>query len=109
MIWEAKGGNRRAVRHIGRQRHRRVGSKHEGHLGEGGCWILELVEGLLDVCGHGDVTSYFVVVTIKGDTTIEGSSPVDGDIIQLLESLDDVVSCLFADVFDTKVVDHVGE
>ena len=41
-----------------------------GVLGERGCWMLELLEGVLDVCGHGDVTSPFVVVPIKYETTI---------------------------------------
>ena len=41
-----------------------------GVLGAGGFWMLELVEGFLDVVGHGDVTNPFVVVTIKGGTTI---------------------------------------
>ena len=71
--------------------------------------MLELLEGFLDVCDHGDVTSPFVVVPIKSDTTIQGASPVNGDIIQLLESLDEMVSSFFADVFDTEVVDHEGE
>ena len=71
--------------------------------------MLELVEGFLGVCGHGDVKSPFVVVPIKVDTTIEGASPVDGDSILLLESLDEIFSSFFADIFDTEVVDHEGE
>ena len=71
--------------------------------------MLELVEGFLNVCGHGDVTRPFVLVPIKGDTTIEGASPVNGDIIHLLEILDDMVRSFFADVFDTEVVNHEGE
>ena len=74
-------------------------------MGARGCWILELVEGFLDVCGNGDVMSPFVVVTIKGETTREGASPVDGDSIKFLESLDEMVSSFFDDIFDTKVVD----
>ena len=50
-------------------------------LGERGRWMLKLLEGLLDVCGHGDITNPLVVVPINGDTAIEGSSPVDGDSI----------------------------
>ena len=42
------------------------------------------MEALLDVCGNEDVTITFVVVPIKGDTTIEGTSPINGDIKQLL-------------------------
>ena len=80
-----------------------------GILGARGCWMLELVEGFLGVCGHGDVKSPFVVVPIKVDTTIEGASPVDGDSILLLESLDEIFSSFFADIFDTEVVDHEGE
>ena len=53
-------------------------------LGARGSWMLEFLEGLLDVCGHGDVTSPLVVVPINGDTAIEGSSPVDLDSIHLL-------------------------
>ena len=41
-----------------------------GVLGARRFWMLELVEGFLDVCGNGDVTSPFVVVPIKGETTI---------------------------------------
>ena len=80
-----------------------------GVLGTRGCWMLELVEGFLNICGHGDVTSTFVLVPIKGETTIEVTSLVDGDIIQLLESLDEMVRSLFADIFDTKVTNHEGE
>ena len=71
--------------------------------------MLELVEGFLDVCGHGDFTSTFVVVPIKGETTIEGASSSDGDSIQLLESLDVMVSSFLDDVFDTEFVNHEGE
>ena len=73
-------------------------------FGARGCWMMELVEGFLNVCGHGDVTSPFVVVPIKGETTIDGASPVNGDGIQLLESLDEMVRTFFAGVFDTEVV-----
>ena len=52
-----------------------------GVLGSSGRWVLKLVEGLLDVCGHGDVTYALVVVPVYGETAIEGSSPVDGDSI----------------------------
>ena len=52
-----------------------------GVLGARGRWVLKIVEGLLDVCGHGDVTYALVIVPVDGETAIEGSSPVDGDSI----------------------------
>ena len=70
-------------------------------LGARGRCMLKLLEGFLDVCGHGDVTNPLVVVPINGETTIEGSSPINGDIIELLERLDEMVRRVFADVLDT--------
>ena len=80
-----------------------------GVLGVRGRWVLKLVEGFLDVCGHGYVTNTLVVVPINGETAIEVSSPIDGDIIELLERLDEMVRRVFADVLDTKIFDHKGE
>ena len=74
-----------------------------GVLGEGGGWILGLLEGFLGVCGHGYVTSPFFLVTIKGETTIKGASPVDRDSIHLLESLDEIVSSFSAAWLTTSV------
>ena len=71
--------------------------------------MLKLVEGFLDVWGHGDVKNPLVIVPINDETAIEGSSPVDGDSIVLLEQLDEMVRRVFADVLDTKIVDHKGE
>ena len=45
--------------------------------------MLKLVEGFLDVCGHGDVTNALVVVPFNGETAIEGSITVDGYGIEL--------------------------
>ena len=52
-----------------------------GIFGARGRWVLKLVEGLLDVCGHGDVTYALVVVPVNGETKIEGYIPVNGDSI----------------------------
>ena len=41
--------------------------------------MLKLVEGLFDVCGHGNVTYALVIVPVDGDTAIERTSPVDGN------------------------------
>ena len=50
-------------------------------LGARGRWVLKIVEGLLDVCGNGDVTYALVVVPVNGETKIEGYIPVNGDSI----------------------------
>ena len=71
--------------------------------------MLKLVEGFLDLCGHGDVTNALVVVPINGETAAEGSSPIDGDSIELLESLDEMFRRVFADVLDTEIFNHKGE
>ena len=47
-------------------------------LGARGRGVPKLVEVLFDVCGHGDFTYALVVVPVDGETTIEGTSPVDG-------------------------------
>ena len=48
-----------------------------GVLGARGRWMLKPMEGFLDVCGHGYVTSPLVVVPINGETAIEEYSPVN--------------------------------
>ena len=50
-----------------------------GVLGARGRRVLKLVEGLFDVCGHGNFTYALVVVPFDGETAIEGNSPVDGN------------------------------
>ena len=46
----------------------RFGPGVRGVLGARACWMLELVEVLLYLCGHGDVTSPLVVVPINDET-----------------------------------------
>ena len=48
-----------------------------GVLGARGRWMQKPMEGFLDVCGHGDVTSPLDVVPINGETSIEEFSPVN--------------------------------
>ena len=52
-----------------------------GDLGERGRRVLKLVEGLFDVCWHGNVTYALFVVPVDGETAIEGTSLVDGNIV----------------------------
>ena len=48
----------------------RLVSGMRGVLGSRGRWVLKLVEGFLDVCGHGDVTYALVLVPVNGETAI---------------------------------------
>ena len=72
-------------------------------------WILEFYQGCLEVCGHGDVTCVCCVVPVNSESAKEGICPVDGDCVEFLEGLDEVVVVLFSDVLDAKVVYDEGE
>ena len=67
-----------------------------GVLGERGRWVLKIVDGFLDLCAHGYVINALVVVPINGETAKEGFSPINGDSIELLERLDEMVRRVFA-------------
>ena len=70
--------------------------------------MLEFVKGCLEIFGHGDVAGACGIVPVNGESTEEGTGPVDGDGIQFLEGLDEVVSVFFADVLDPKVINDKG-
>ena len=49
------------------------------------------------------------IVPVDGESAEEGTSPVDGDGVEFLEGLDEVVRVLFSGVLDAKVVNYEGE
>ena len=49
------------------------------------------------------------VVPVDGESTEEGTNPVNGDGVEFLEGLDEVVGVLFSDVLDDKFVYDEGE
>ena len=53
--------------------------------------MLEFVKGYLEIFGHGDVVGAYGIVPVNGESAKEGTGPVDGDGIQFLEGLDEVV------------------
>ena len=71
--------------------------------------ILEFVQGCLDIFWHGDVAGAYSIVPVNGESAEEGTSPVDGDGVEFLEGLDEVVGILLANVFDTKVINYKGD
>ena len=62
----------------------------------------------MDTFGHGDVTVLCGVVPVDGESTEDGTSPFNGDGVEFLEDLDEVVGVLFSDVLDAKVVNNEG-
>ena len=63
----------------------------------------------MEICGCGDVTGVCGVVPFDIESTEEGTSPVNGDGVEFLDGLDDVVGVLFSDILDAKVVHNEGE
>ena len=46
----------------------------------------------------------FVIVPVNSESAEEGTSSVDGDCVELLQGLDEVVGVLFSNVLDAKAV-----
>ena len=63
----------------------------------------------MEIFGHGDVTGVCGVVPVNGESAEEGTSTVDGDGVEFLEGLDEMVGVFFSDVLDAKVVNDEGE
>ena len=63
----------------------------------------------MEIFGHVDVTGVCGVVPVDGESTEEGTSPVDGDGVEFLYGLDEVISIFFSGVLDVKVVYDKGE
>ena len=71
--------------------------------------MLEFVMGCLEIFGNVDIAGACGVVPVNGESAEEGTGPVNGYGIQVLEGLDEVVGVLLADVLDPKFVDNEGE
>ena len=65
--------------------------------------MLEFVKGCLDIFGRGDVTGTCSIVPVNGESAEEGTGPVNGYGVEVLEGLDEAVGVLLADVLDPKV------
>ena len=70
--------------------------------------ILEFEQGCLEIFWHRDVAGACVIVPVNGESEEEGTSPVNGDGIQFLEGLDEVVGVFFANAIDPKVINNKG-
>ena len=71
--------------------------------------MMEFMKGCLEIFGHGHVVGACGVSPVNGKSAEEGSGPVDGDGVQFLEGLDEVVGVFLEDVLHPKVVDDKRE
>ena len=69
-------------------------------LGRGGQFFLSAV----DVSWHMDVDPAFSVVPVEIEVVVEGSFPINGDFVLLLEGVDEMVCVGFGELFDSKVI-----
>ena len=70
--------------------------------------MLEFVQGCLEIFWHGDVAGACCIVPVNGEYAEEGTGPVDGDGVEFLEGLDEVVGVLFDNVLDPKAINDEG-
>ena len=78
-------------------------------LWEFGHRMLEFVQGCLEIFWNGNFAGAFGIVPVDVESAEEGTGPVNGDGVEFLEGLDEVVGVLFADVLDPKVINDEGE
>ena len=59
----------------------------------------------VNIAWHGDVDVAVGVVSVQGESAVERSGPVDGDLLVLFEGGSEVEGVGFRKVFNAKVVD----
>lgn len=69
----------------------------------------EFVESTSDVPGHGHVDMSELVVPCQGEAAVKGTGPINGDGVEELKCVDQVLGILAVDVFDSKVVHDKGK
>ena len=79
-------------------------------LGLFGSGMLEFVKGIFDIARHAEVTGMMGIVPFEVDATEAFAFPVNVNLlIMVTEVLDQMVGMLFANVFDTEVIDNKAE
>ena len=72
--------------------------------------MLEYVKGIFDIARHAEVAGMIGIVPFEVDATEAFAFPVNVNFqVMVAEALDQVVSMLFADVFDAKVIHNEAE
>ena len=73
------------------------------------CCVLKLVESRANVSWHGDFNSALDVVPVERESKVQSAGPIDRNLVELLEGIDEVVSMFLADIFDSEIVNNEGE
>ena len=72
--------------------------------------MLEFVKGVFDIPRHAEVTGMIGIVPFEVDAAEVFAFPVNVNfLIMVAEALDQMVSMLFADVFDAEVIHNEAE
>ena len=80
-----------------------------GMLRSGWWWMLEAVQDVWDVGGHGEINCASSTVPVDGDSTMKISCPVGGQCVVFAQGCFQVLSVFLSNVFDAKVINNKGE
>ena len=71
--------------------------------------MLEFVKCCCNVSRHGQVDGSFDIVPFERDATVEFTSPIFSDAVVFADAVAEMISVLFADILDSKIVDDKGK
>ena len=71
--------------------------------------VLKAKECSLNIPRHRDVNSACHVIPIEGQSAVLLAVPIRSDLVILLESRDEVLCSIGANVLDTEIIDTQGE
>ena len=72
----------------------------------GGSWMVEALEGFVDIARHGHVEEAVGIVPIKVDSTELSAFPVGCDIVFGREGVKKVLGIFFSRVLDSKIIHY---
>ena len=71
--------------------------------------VVELVQGFLDVIGHGKVHCSGFVVPRKRETKVQRATPIRCDGVEAGQGVHQVLGILFGVILDTEIVHNQGK
>ena len=85
----------------------RIGPFVGGGLGAFWGVVFKLGEGMFNVAWHGDVDVAVGIVPVEGEPAVEGTRPVDGGFIVVIEGGYKVLCVDFGEIFIKKSYTHM--